>query len=545
MDKHEIRLCIIDDVDTVAQGIARKIPWAEHGITVSGTAGSGAEGLELIRRTRPHIILTDIKMPRMSGLEMIRALAAEPERQEQVKVIFLSGYSDFEYAQESVRLGAFDYVLKPFTPPQIVEVVLRARRELEEERLQAASRIELERKVRESMPYLRQEYFRLLLRSSVQPAQAQERWAFLGITMRPERLTALLIEIDGFAEAVHGLAVGEAELVRFAVHNIIQETIGMQTQGIVFREQVHQFVAIANSGPGLDTEAIAEQCRANVERYAKRTVSIGVGREAPGLAELHVSFEQARTALSYQFYTGGNCVLHYRDIERQSALTLRYDPDKETELLYALRSGNREGVQRQLHAIYEEALQLQEPPEPAMLVNLFYGLAFAMYRVVAEKLEDEERARLEARLAALKLGESGSIRLLKHDLEAIALESCAMMQQRQKSDSRQLIEQARAYIARHLLTELTVQQCAKAVHLSPSYFSNLFKKETGSTFMQYVTAARMERAKELLLEGEQVQEIAYELGYKDRPYFSELFKRHTGLTPSEFRAQHVTDAHDS
>lgn len=114
------------------------------------------------------------------------------------------------------------------------------------------------------------------------------------------------------------------------------------------------------------------------------------------------------------------------------------------------------------------------------------------------------------------------------------------MTKRRDSDARHLIGQAVEYIELNLHRNLTAQECAQSVHLSPSYFSSLFKKEMGQTLAQYIIGKRMDRAKEMVLEGKQVQDIALALGYEDRPYFSELFKRHTGMTPTEFRTHYST-----
>lgn len=121
-------------------------------------------------------------------------------------------------------------------------------------------------------------------------------------------------------------------------------------------------------------------------------------------------------------------------------------------------------------------------------------------------------------------------------------QGCAQLRKRQVSESRLLVERGASYIQNHLQQNLSVADCAKAVHLSPSYFSNLFKKEMGVTLAQYITHCRMEKAKELVLEGMQVQDIAGSLGYEDRPYFTELFKKHTGMTPTEFRMKYTSCA---
>ncbi|MGM0882488.1 MAG: helix-turn-helix domain-containing protein [Bacillota bacterium] len=537
-----ITMCVIDDVKTVIDGILKKIPWSEHGIEIAGTAANGKDGLELIKDKRPDIVLTDIRMPMRSGIDMVRELKEGGEQG--TKVIFFSGYSDFAYAQESVRLGAFDYLVKPFTTQQIVDVVLRAKAQIEAQRLEQLDRMALERKVRESLPYLRQEYFRLLIRHDELPERAYDKWEFLGIDMELRGFVAMSVQIDGLMNERSPLSVGEVELTRFAVQNIMEETIKKLAKGIVFREHLSQFVILLNPDMGVDVPALAEACRHNVKQYAKRDISIGVGGRVEGIGEIALSYDQAKTALSYQFYSGSGCIISYSDIERQDPISPHYSADKEMELLYCLRSGNREGTERLLASIFEECLRYPAPPDPDVMTNLFYGLAFSMYRVIAEKADPNQRMWLDERLSAMKKGRYLSTAELMRDVKDLGLTSCEWLQKRQKNDVGQLIHQAMNYVRSRLSNDLTVQECANVVHLSPSYFSNLFKKETGMTFMQYVTSARMEKAKELLLEGMQVQDITFELGYRDRPYFSELFKKHTGITPTEFRTKYEGTGHD-
>ncbi len=532
----KITMCIIDDVKAVIDGIAQRIPWQEHGIEIIGTATNGKAGLAMIRERKPDIIMTDIRMPQSSGIDMVRELRESGEND--TKVIFFSGYSDFAYAQESVRLGAFDYLLKPFTTQQVIDTVLKAKVVIETERIERHSRLELERKLRESLPSLRQEYFRLLIRHEEQPERASDKWEFLDIDMLMETFAVMVVQIEELMGEETGMPVREVELSRFAVHNILEETLKKQAKGIVFREHLGRFVIVLNPEEGLAVLELAENCRDNVRRYAKREISIGVGGLAHNIAEISLSYQQAMTALSYQFYSGSGCIIDYRDIEPQGRVIAGYSAEKETELLYCLRSGNQEGTKRLLCAIFEECLRYPAPPDPEMTVNLFYGLAFSMYRIIAEKADAAQRAWLDDKLAALKNGRYMTTSALQDAVRELGLTGCEWFQRRQRNDLGELIMQAISYVRSNLGRELTVQECAGVVHLSPSYFSTLFKKETGMTFMQYVTAARMEKAKHLLLEGMQVQDITFELGYKDRPYFTELFKKHTGLTPTEFRTRY-------
>jgi len=530
-----IKICVIDDIPTVVRGLTLSVDWEAEGVVVAGTATNGEEGMAMIREVKPDIVLTDIRMPFMDGIEMMKTILPELPW---TKLIFLSGYTDFEYAQEAVRLGAFDFIVKPFTKDQVSEAVRKAKAAIERERSQAEQMQHMERKLRESMPYLRQEYMRLLIRYGSPQHKLRQQWDFFGIDMNDEGFLIMVAEIDFFADRTTDLPVNEVELIRFAVHNILEETVLSHTKGSVFRENVNQFVIVANPPVGVDAEELAEMCRENVSRYTYQTVSVGIGLAVEEPWGLSASYGQAIAALAHTFYTGGNSVYRYtKEEERRSGMP-RYSYEKEKELLYCLRSANTDKAEEQLEAIWDEWTNGAARPEPELMRTLCHELAHSMHRVFVERASEPEIAELERKLADMNRNPS-SFEELRRQMKDYCRQGCSYLQKRQFSEARTLVDQAIAFIEQNLQRNLTVSDCAKSVHLSPSYFSNLFKKEIGMTLAQYIIAKRMEKAKVFLLEGMQVQDIAVSLGYEDRPYFSELFKRHTGMTPTEFRAHYA------
>lgn len=533
--EHELRLCVIDDIKAVVNGIARQIPWETHGIRVVGTASNGEQGLDLIRRTEPHIVLTDIRMPRMNGLEMTRLILNEhPD----TRIVFLSGYPDFEYAQEAVRLGAFDYIVKPFTPQKIIDVVLKAKAAVLEELGQQARLNDMERKLRESLPYLRQEYFQLLLQFPTTPELAARRWAFLGIPLESRRFIVMLVEIDGFAGEMLSLPVQEVELIRFALQNILEETIASRTKGVLFRDPLNRFVAVFNPPAATTAEALAELCLDHASRYAKRTISVGLGLEVEHIHEISFSYAQALEALSNTFYTGGNSVYSYRKADAPPPGVQRYSTEQEKELFYCLRSGNARKAEELLDELFSQTSAASAlPPDTVKAMN--YELAVLISRTFAEKLSPAEMEPLEEKLQAIRKQPSLTLTDLQRRMKELCRSGCEQVQRQQNEEAGQVVQRVMDYIREHLSENLTVSDYARLVYLSGSYFANLFKKVTGMTVGQFVTAERMERAKTLLLEGMQVQEIAQSLGYEDRPYFSELFKKHTAMTPSEFKQHYM------
>ncbi|GIP33033.1 response regulator [Paenibacillus sp. J2TS4] len=531
-----ISMCVLDDIKSVIDGITLGIPWSDHGIEIVGTAMDGEEGLRMVQELEPDILLTDIRMPLLDGLELTRIMM---QSNPSCKVILLSGYSEFSYAQQAIRLGAFDYVSKPFSIEDIVEVVLKAVEEIELERSHHRRIYEMEARVRESMPILRQEYFNLLIRYSSDEESIGKRWDFLDIGLDPENFIIMAVEVDHFAKTVQSMPISEVELTRFALQNILEETLSAYTRSIVFRESMNRQVAIFNSTSRLNPGEMAELCRQHCAEYMRHTVSIGVSSKVSTIAELPRAYEQAVSALSYNFYTGGNGVFLFGDLGSTDRYLRICSADQEGELLFALRSGNQELTLELLHQILHSFDSMQPLPDPQRLIRLYEELAGRMLRVLEEKLSHDELRGLEAEVEKLRKKGWGSLQELQQYLQQLCKQGCILQEKHRRSEAEQVIHKAVQYIKGHLHLDLSVIDCARQVHLSGSYFSNLFKKVTGQTFLQFVTNERIERAKMMLLEEKQVQEIAGLLGYEDRRYFSEVFKKHSGMTPSEFKTAYL------
>ncbi|NMO97047.1 response regulator transcription factor [Paenibacillus lemnae] len=528
-EQHSI--CIIDDIPAVVRGLSTRIPWEEYGIRVAATASNGEEGLQMIREMKPDIVLTDIRMPFMDGLEMMKTVLQE---QPQMKLILLTGFSDFSHAQEAIKLGALELIMKPFTKDQVLESVLKAKKMLEREQNDQEQKYRLERQLRESLPFLRQEHMKLLVRYGSAPNHQQKPWDFYGIDMERRGFCVMTAEIDFFDEKTSKRSVHEVELIRFAVQNILEETIQSHTHGIVFREHIHQYIMVFNPPETLDREQLAETCRENVSRYSYQTVSIGIGTTVEKADQLPLSYAQSMSALARTFMTGGDSVFLYADASEGNIP--HYSYEKEKELLYCLRSVNLDKAVQQLQEIWTDWLSVSDLPDPGMMKTMCLEMGHSIFRVFMEKVSEEEAKELKKILSSMNL--AVSFDELREQISHLCRLGCRILQAKQISDAKAVVDQAIQFIDRNLHRNLTIADCAKSVHLSPSYFSNLFKKEAGTTLAQYIISRKMERARELVLEGIQVQDIAASLGYEDRPYFTELFKKHTGLTPTDFRAKY-------
>lgn len=530
LEQSRVNLCIVDDIRSVVEGLSA-LEWEKFGVNLTGTAFNGEDGLELIRVKKPDIIITDIRMPRMDGLSMLRAVL---DRNHACKIILISSYTDFDYARQAVRLGAFDFVVKPFTEEDIVTAVLKAREQTLRERVRLLNEQEMERKLKESMPLLKQEYMESLLEYPTPWEKTASRWSFLDLSLDGSGLVVLLLEIDGFREALEDQSVRQIELTRFAIQNVVEETLLQHARCIVFRSKGNGLVAVVNASDINEAATMAERCREHVEQYTKFTISVGVGGMAESVSSLPESRRQAEWALAHHLYTDGNGVIRYEDVvdaDRPEAVTLDY----KDELLLALRSGNGDKAALCLREM-AQSLQLQASrPSPGYLLSLYEELAASSIRTFCELGHYAELQPAADRLRAAQRATGLTLASLQQQLESFCREGAECVKRERLSEGQSLIYKSIEYIKSHLHREVTVSECAAQVHLSGSYYSSLFKKVAGVTLTQFITAERIRKAKAMLIDGATVQEVAAAVGYEERRYFSDMFKRCTGMTPSDFR----------
>lgn len=529
-----IKLCVIDDIRSVIEMITRMPPWKEHGIEVIGTALDGQEGVRIVKERRPHIVLTDIRMPKMDGLEMTRSIL---EQAPDTKIIILSAYTDFSYTQQAIRLGTFDFVKKPFSIDEIVKAVLEAKESYLAGVEKRAKVLELENERRQSLPMLQQEYMSLLIHHPANEQTVMEQWRQLEIDLDPRPLGIFVVEVDHFMQKYISRPAPEIELMRFSLRNILKETISGYTKGIVFRETANRFVCVVNASDPAETERISEACRINIQQFTHSTISIGVGSCVDSVSDIPGAYQQAVSALLYHFYTDGNGVASYTRVSRSDAGSVYtgYSSATEQEFLFALRSGNNGKCRLILEQIFNDMLLSDPLPDPQHVENLCYELSAKICRTMRELFPPERVRTLESKWLGDRTNRGASFHEMRNKVQGLCDEACGWIGEERADESTRLIYEARDYINANLHLNLSLEHCAKQSNLSQGYFSNLFKKVLGISFQQYVIHQRMERAKAMLIEGYQVQEIAQALGYEHRRYFSEAFKKHTNMTPSEFK----------
>lgn len=527
-----IKLCIIDDIRSVVDMIARKPPWKDHHIEVVGTALDGEEGIRLVKETKPDIVLTDIRMPKKDGLAMTKEIL---ESSPFTKIVILSAYTDFSFTRQAIRLGAFDFVKKPFSIDEIIQVVLKAKAAYLEERQEQSKVLELKQNMIKSLPVLQQEYLSLLIHHRTNADAAYQQWQALGIKLEPRRFNLFIVEVDRFMDKYKEQPAREVELIRFSLRNILEETIGGFTHGVVFSEALNRLICMINCEDMGTAEQISQACRLNIFQFTHSTISIGIGMCVNSIDELPDSYQQALNALDYHFYTDGNGVSSYSGTSAEEKTLLNYTASTEQEFLFALRSGHREKCRLILEQIFNDMLQRDPLPKPQQVENLCYELSSKICRVMSEQFAQDRVKKLEEQWHAVRGSGVVSFQIMRDTVKGICLEACSWVEQERMDESTKLIYQAKDYICANLHTNLSLDLCAKQFNISPGYFSNLFKKVLNISFQQFLIHQRMEKAKEMLIDDYQVQEIAQKLGYEHRRYFSEIFKKHTNMTPSEFK----------
>ena len=521
------RFLIIDDEPVVREGISENIDWQAYGFELVGACRDGREGLQAIDDLKPDVVLTDICMPFVDGLELAGAIAEEHPG---TKTILLTGYDEFEYAQEAVKLKVSDFLLKPITPDELRSVLVSLKQQLDTERNRQRQLDRLHAQLKESVPVLRERFLNRLVTGAAARDEIARRIELLELNLPGPAFNAVVCRPER-AEA-------EQDLAQLAVENLIAD-VARERGGAVSFSTPRDYVVVLVSAENREAAlARALECGERVsERVAGELggrVSIGTGSSVDDLALVWEAYQHARIAMEYRLVLGSSQVITVEQVRggapQSAALSNASDRSR---FVSALKRGAGEEASEALRRIVS---CFETERRESCFVE--------MNRLLSDTLNGLESIGIDYRRIP-ELGSKPFERLnaqtgpreLQRWFLAVERGARELLADQQQEHSTKKAEEAKAYIRAHYMEPgLSLHEVCSALSISKSYLSAIFKSHTGMTLVEYLTGVRMEAAKELLardtLRG---YEVAAQVGFKDAHYFSLTFKKQTGISPTEYR----------
>nr|WP_281363497.1 response regulator [Paenibacillus lemnae] len=513
---------MVDDEPMILRSLKVAIPWEELSMEVVGEARSGEAALALVREMQPHIMISDIRMPGMDGISLMKEVMMEHP---QLIFIFISGYGEFEYAREALREGAFDYLLKPIDHDELTETVRKAQVSLQKQ----AENDKLMNSIQTLSLLARERMFTELIEGSRSPLLDMQ---WLSHNELDQCWYMAVLQLDQYEKLERKWSRDEKRLWLFAIRNILEEWFEQSGGLTVFPFRSGEWLLLFPEGYKEHQEKLGQELISLIKRNTKLSASIGFSRTMAGMERLGEAYETAVGALYQRFYADSEGV-YWAAPSRDSTIEHgSYPKQLEADMLESIRTLDRE---RMMHLadelkVYLEHHGFQRHAAERILVELSVVL-FRQFR----HMKTGGDWSLEGHLQDIHV--AGTLKdmivVLKLALERWIQES---MTRPAKEDVHSVIHKAQVYIDEHYQKDLAIEEVSEITELSISHFCMLFKQVTGYTFVEYLTHCRIEKAKMILKNSQvKVYQVAPLIGYQDPRYFTQVFKKITGQTPSEYR----------
>ncbi|QNK55998.1 response regulator [Paenibacillus sp. PAMC21692] len=528
------KVLLVDDEAHITRNLEKVIPWEMLGLQVAGSAKNGVEALQLLEQQSVQLLLCDIRMPVMDGLELVRLIR---EREMTCDIIMLSGYQDFAYTRAAIQYGVNDYVLKPIPYDELTGVIARV---MSNQRSKAKQQHEEQQKLGRMIDLASEKILYDLIMDYTDFSGSH--WLFSGDEqqLRTQRFVMIVLDLDVSSEKTkdwRDWADKERKLWNFAVCNVLREKLqGNGLHHAVIQMRDGEWCVLIETAGAAEFEEQpvkewADMLMTAVRNHVKLSLNAGIYRRFAGVEELSAAYKQVQ--LGMQLTPAHDTITLYpTDGERGPAEDKAFWVTAE-KLISAVKRGDTAAVNIEVDQIASQLQHLNDQ-HSARVKPLLHFFVLHLMREMKEMavFTREQEEQLWRRLDR---------RFLIKDLLTFIRQVTAAVTDRsidKKKQSELSMLEARAFLNRNLCRDLSVEEAATHVGLSTSYFSLLFKQTFGETFIEYVTRERMERAKTMLAEtGKSVAQIAKEVGYAERRYFTKVFMKYTGDNPSDFRAK--------
>lgn len=525
-----ISLLIADDEYTIRNGLSKAVDWEGENIRLLGTAENGLEASAMIESLRPDLVITDIRMPGRTGLEII---AAARETHIPTHFIILSGYDDFAYAQQAIESGVDAYLLKPVTVENLLPKLRQICGQIRKERSTDAEDRAVYAAAHMAGPALRHRFYSQLAQGEYHNAEEIRNGAGVladDLIPCPCIAAVLRFTLPQEQDSAH-FSRSEQCLFRSAIRNVTDELAGSRYRLESFYEQVNAVGLLISPPDG--AEAFVRDCiRALKGISANTNITAGLSFPAQTLLELPAACQQARELSEYHIY-GTDTDLFMPQRFRDSSGAVPPRDCALSALTEYVIAGDEAGIEAELARFFETILYIPMPP-PAYLRGMCAYLLNDVSKQAVNLLQCD--GSLIRQIPHKQLEDCPSVAELRQFLKNRLLETSAALREKRGNQIPQVIEEAQRYIRNNVLSRLRVEDVAASIYLSESYFAALFKKHTGITVREFILQCKIEKAKELLLQKHlSIFEIAETLEYSDYRSFSRAFKRFVGCSPTDYQ----------
>jgi len=528
------KVLVVDDEYYFRQALKVTLPWEELGFQIAGEAKNGEEALARMTEIEPDIVLVDINMPIMDGMEFIQH-ATRDERD--AKFIVLTGQSEFAYAKQAMQLGVFNYVLKPIDEKELQDSLLDIKDLIEKERSVRVELNALKKQEKENIPVLKDRLLNEWLQGiNVKiPSHTTERLHYLGIQLNAPCYRVVVVDIDSIENFG---SEQDKQIYKFAVQDIVLELITADYQFTSCYDTNDRFVMIMGSEEeSIDKiELLCEAILKSVQKNLDCTVTIGVGNRCFDFESISVSYKEATYAMKHRFLLGGNRVIPHSLITESGMKASLFSVERRNRLLMCLRIGNVSETEAWISEFFRDAIAKNASMEMFLVSGL--EMVSTCLEFLDETSQSDDRIFREMAQSNIfhTFQNMDSISQLESWIRIFILKALDHFHDKKQSSTVKVVEEAKAYIQGHYGNEeLRIEDIAKNVHMNYNHLCYVFKRQTSITINEYLTELRIAKAKEMLDQGIQsVQYVASQVGYADANYFSKCFKKVIGVTPSNY-----------
>ncbi len=532
----EYTIILVDDEAHVRSSIRNNTPWADYGFNVIGEANNGIEALELIEDEVPDVVITDIRMPYLDGIELIKELnKIHPN----ITIIILSGYDEFTYAQTAIKYNVSEYILKPVSKKDFVGILERTKKSLDDNFKKINDINKLENQYKMALPLLKEKFLLSLLtpNKEIDDNELIQKSISFGYN----------IDKDCFIIATLEANRNNSPLIAISMLEACKEILNKSN--IIHIQVDEQIVIIFTNNGGFDDANFTnlfvkqvlrdlEQISSYLNKYLQGGVTIGLGNVVHTPSMIHLSYKESLIALNYKAYQEHQNILYINDVERIQHLPLKKDIMimRKDEFINTLKMGSEEEVTTLVAKFFDEYSGLDPEGLQSYLLSILSILATITlsYKTSLSQIlnESEDRSLIQ------ELATINTVSKAKRWFTDLSIKVNKAIKGEREQSHIKFVEDAKKYIEDHYSDKnLCLESVCDYLGVSTAYFSSTFKKESGKSFVAACNETRINMAKKLMRESDlKNYEISEKVGFSDSNYFSFCFKRVEGISPTKYKS---------